>query len=239
MAGPGSRVLEIGAGLGSLTIALAAAGAEVVAIEVDRKLMPALAEAIEGAGRVRLLAEDALGADWAAVLGPDPGPWTLAANLPYNVAVPVIMRVLETEPRVQRLLVMVQKEVGERLTAGPGDAQYGAVSVRVAYWAEAQIVRRVPRSVFWPEPNVDSVLVLMQRRLPPDVPRTALWRVIEESFAQRRKTMRSAVVRLGYEPDAARIALDLCGVDPMTRPERLGLAEFACLARLMIERESS
>jgi 16S rRNA (adenine1518-N6/adenine1519-N6)-dimethyltransferase len=231
-------VLEIGAGLGSLTIALAAAGAEVVAIEVDSKLIPALEEAVEGVGRVRLRTEDALAADWAAVLGPDPGPWTLAANLPYNVAVPVIMRVLETEARVERLLVMVQREVGERLSAGPGDDQYGAVSVRVAYWAEARVVRRVPRSVFWPEPNVDSVLVMLQRRPPPvDVSRAALCRVIEESFAQRRKTMRGALVRLGYEPDAARAVLDHCGIDPMARPERLGLADFACLARLMIDRE--
>ena len=221
----------MGAGLGSLTIALAATGAEVVAVEVDRRLLPALEEAVHGFDRVRLVAEDALDANWAEILGPGEGPWTMAANLPYNVAVPIVMRMLEAEPRVERILVMVQKEVGERLTANPGDAQYGAVSVRVAYWAEARMVRRVPRTVFWPQPNVDSVLVSIIRRPPPlDIDRAALWRTIEVSFGQRRKTMRGALVRLGLEAADAERALALCGIHPQTRPERLGLADFACLA---------
>jgi 16S rRNA (adenine1518-N6/adenine1519-N6)-dimethyltransferase len=229
--GPRSRVLEVGAGLGSLTLALAETGAEVVAVEVDRRLMPPLEEVAGGLERVRLEVADAVRADWGALL-PHPGPWTVVANLPYNVAVPVVMGVLEREPRVVRLLVMVQREVGERLTADPGHPQYGAVSVRVAYRAEGSVVRRISRSVFWPQPKVDSVLVsLVRHNAPVEVDEDALWEVVGVSFGQRRKTMRGALVRLGMDSDQARDALARCGIEPRTRPERLGLPEFACLAR--------
>jgi 16S rRNA (adenine1518-N6/adenine1519-N6)-dimethyltransferase len=135
---PGSRVLEVGAGLGSLTMALAEAGADVVALEVDPKLVPALSEAVAPFGnRVRVVVADAMDADWAAILGPEGAEWAMVANLPYNVATPVVVRALESEPRIRRLLVMVQREVGERLAARPGDGQFGGVSLRVAYWAEA------------------------------------------------------------------------------------------------------
>jgi len=228
-------VLEVGAGLGSLTLALAATGAEVVAVEVDTRLLPALEEAVSGLDGVRLVGNDAMVADWGDVLGTAVGPWVMAANLPYNLAVPIVMRALETEPRLERFLIMVQKEVGERLVAAPGDDAYGAVSVRLAYWAEAKMKKRVPRTVFWPQPNVDSVLVSLVRRPPPvTVAREALWRMIEVSFGQRRKTMRGALVRLGLSSvDAAR-TLAICGVDPRTRPERLGLESFARLAELAL-----
>lgn len=235
--GPGDRVVEVGPGLGSLTVALAETGAEVLAVEVDQSLVPALVEAVSGfaRGRVRVLVEDAVRADWASLLAGDR--WVMVANLPYNVAVPVVMRVLEGEPRVARLLVMVQREVGERLAASPGDEQYGAVSARVAYRARARVVRRVSRSVFWPRPNVDSVLVLMDRRPPPveveEVEEEALWRVVREAFAQRRKTMRGALVRLGLSRDQARVALEGCGIAPEARAEQLGLEAFACLARAL------
>jgi 16S rRNA (adenine1518-N6/adenine1519-N6)-dimethyltransferase len=233
--GPGSRVLEVGAGLGSLTLALAVTGAEVVAVEVDTRLLPALEEAVSGLDSVRLVGKDAMVADWGEVLGTAAGPWVMAANLPYNVAVPIVMRALETEPRLERFLIMVQKEVGERLVAGPGDDAYGAVSVRLAYWAEAAMKKRVPRTVFWPQPNVDSVLISLVRRPPPvAISREALWRMIEVSFGQRRKTMRGALVRLGLSAEDAARTLALCGVDPRTRPERLGLETFACLAELAL-----
>jgi 16S rRNA (adenine1518-N6/adenine1519-N6)-dimethyltransferase len=231
--GPGSRVLEVGAGLGSLTLALAMTGAEVVAVEVDTRLLPALEEAVSGLDSVRLVFKDAMAADWSEVLGTAQGPWVMAANLPYNVAVPIVMRALETEPRLERFLIMVQKEVGERLAAAPGDDAYGAVSVRLAYWAEAALKKRVSRTVFWPQPNVDSVLISLVRRPPPvSISREALWRMIEVSFEQRRKTMRGALVRLGLSPEDAARTLGLCGIDPRTRPERLGLESFACLAAL-------
>src|SRR5439155_19047897 len=154
--GAGSHVLEVGAGLGSLTQALARAGADVVAVEFDRSLIPALLETTVDFARVRVLEAAAVKADWAALL-PGPGPWTMVANLPYNISVAVVMRVLEAEPRVDRMLVMVQREVGERLAAVPGSVAYSAVSLRVAYRADARVVRPVSRTVFWPQPNVDSV----------------------------------------------------------------------------------
>jgi 16S rRNA (adenine1518-N6/adenine1519-N6)-dimethyltransferase len=228
--GPGSHAVEVGAGLGSLTLALAETGAEVVAVELDRRLAPALHEVLADRPAVRVEVVDALRANWSDLLG-HTGPWTMVANLPYNVAVPVVMRVLEREPRVTRFLVMVQREVGERLTAGPGDPQYGALSLRVAYRAEAKVARRVPPSVFWPQPGVESVLVSMARRVPPvDVDEAALWEVIAASFAQRRKTMRGALIRLGMTAARAEHTLARCGIDSRARPERLGLPEFACLA---------
>jgi 16S rRNA (adenine1518-N6/adenine1519-N6)-dimethyltransferase len=226
-------VVEVGAGLGSLTAALASTGAEVLAVEIDRSLVPALAETVEGFANVRIEVTDAVSTDWPSLLGrPGTGPWKMVANLPYNVAVPVVMRVLDSEPRIERLLVMVQREVGERLAASPGDEQYGAVSLRVRYRAEAKVVRRVPRSVFWPQPNVASVLVSITRRPPPvQVDEAALWEVIRVAFAQRRKTMRNALLRLGLGTKEASMALAECGVEESARPEQLGLEEFACLAR--------
>ena len=232
---PGSHVLEVGAGLGSLTRALAERGAFVVAVEIDRRLAPALEESVGAFDRVHIEVTDALTADWRALLG-DPGPWTMAANLPYNVAVPVVMRILAEEPRVRRFLVMVQREVGERLAARPGDPQFGALSLRVAYRAEASVVRKVSRTVFWPQPNVDSVLVSLIRRPPPvEVDEEALWGVVDEAFGQRRKTVRSALTRLGLERDEAARALAECRLDHQVRPERLGLADFACLAEHVLK----
>jgi 16S rRNA (adenine1518-N6/adenine1519-N6)-dimethyltransferase len=228
-AGPGTRVLEVGAGLGSLTSVLARAGAEVVAVEVDARLIPPLREVAESFGKVRVVEADAVTADWSRVL-PERGPWIVVANLPYNVAVPVVMRLLEREPRVERLLVMVQREVGQRLAASPNDPTFGAVSLRVRYWAEAAVIRPVARSVFWPRPNVDSVLVSLIRQPPPvDVDRETLFHVIEESFSQRRKTMRGAMVRLGLDRSSAEAVLSACGVVSTARPEELGLDTFACL----------
>ena len=225
-----SHVLEIGAGLGSLTQALARTGAEVVAVEFDRALVPALQEVVADSPNVRIEVRDAMKSDWGKVLA-GPGPWDVVANLPYNVAVPVVMRLLDEEPRVRRFVVMVQREVGERLVARPGEEQYGAVSVRVAYRADGRLVRRVARSVFWPQPNVDSVLVSLVRRPPPVVvDQVALWRLVEESFSQRRKTMRNALVRLGLDALRAEALLADCGIEPKARAEELGLEELARVA---------
>jgi 16S rRNA (adenine1518-N6/adenine1519-N6)-dimethyltransferase len=228
--GPDGHVLEIGAGLGSLTQALARTGAQVVAVEFDRALVPALQEVVADSPNVRVEVRDAVKADWGAVLA-GPGPWDVVANLPYNVAVPVVMRLLDEEARVRRMVVMVQREVGERLVAGPGEEQYGAVSVRVAYLAEGRLVRRVSRSVFWPQPNVDSVLVSLVRRPPPvDVDQASLWELVEEAFAQRRKTMRNALIRLGLDAAEAETLLAVCGIEPKARAEQLGLEELARVA---------
>jgi 16S rRNA (adenine1518-N6/adenine1519-N6)-dimethyltransferase len=211
-------------------VTLAGSGADVVVVETDPRLVVALEEATSSEGRVRVVHEDAMRADWGTLL-PGPGPWAVVANLPYNVSVPVVLRLLEEEPRVDRMLIMVQREVGQRLAAAPGEEQFGAVSLRVAYRTKSRVVRPVSRTVFWPRPNVDSVLVSLVRRPPPVVvDERALWRVVDEAFSQRRKNMRGAMIRLGLGPDAAVAALAACGVDPSARPEQLGLTAFACLA---------
>lgn len=224
----------MGAGLGSLTVALAGAGAEVLAVEADRALLPALEEATAGVpgGRIVLVHADATRVDWEDLL--DRGPWRMASNLPYNVAVPIVLDLLERAPGVDPMVVMVQREVGERLAAGPGEPGYGAVSLRVAYRATARTVRRVPPSVFWPEPQVESVLVRLDRHPPPvtALPE-AVFRLIDEGFAQRRKTMANAVIRLGTPRAQAEAALERAGIPPRARAEDLGLAEFARLAEVL------
>jgi 16S rRNA (adenine1518-N6/adenine1519-N6)-dimethyltransferase len=226
-------VIEVGAGLGSLTLALAATGARVRAIEFDRALLPALHEVTDGVENVDVAAADATRVDWASEL--KDGPWILCANLPYNVAVPVVMAVLEDGPMVERLVIMVQREVGERLVAGPGDEHYGPVSVRVAYRATRELTRRVPPTVFWPRPKVASVVVRLERLASPpvEVEPDRLWRVVDTGFAERRKTMRSAVVRLGVDPGRADGLLRGQGIDPRSRAEQLSLREFARIAEAL------
>lgn len=233
--GPGDRVIEIGAGLGSLTVALADTGAEVLAVEFDRALLPALGEVVDGDPRIHVLHADAMRLDWEAALGAEPGPWVLCANLPYNIATPVVLDVLHSVQRVRSLLVMVQREVGERLVATEGTDAYGAISVHVAYHARASILRRVPPTVFWPKPTVGSVLLRLERLPEPVVAtdETALLRVVDEAFAQRRKTMRNALRRLGLDAAHAAAVLVACGVDPSARPEQLGLETFALIAEAL------
>ena len=228
-AAPGTRFLEIGPGLGSLTIALANAGAEVLAVEIDRRVAEALRESVGETLGVEIVEADALRVDWASVLGDRE--WRMASNLPYNVAVPVIMELLERAPRVDPMLVMVQREVGERLAARPRTGAYGAVTVRVAYHGTVTVVRRVGTKVFWPEPNVESVVVRLDRREPPvRAPRERVLRLVDEGFAQRRKTLASALVRLGVARDAARSALERAGLDVSSRAEQLSIEDFGRLA---------
>jgi 16S rRNA (adenine1518-N6/adenine1519-N6)-dimethyltransferase len=231
--GPGDQVVEIGAGLGSLSLALAETGAAVTAIEIDRYLVPVLRAEVEPHG-VRVIEGDALRLDWDAVLGhsdgPSPGPWVLVANLPYNVATPLVADLLDYVPAIGRMLIMVQREVGERLAAGPGDAAYGAVSVKVAYWATARVVGRVPANVFLPRPNVESVLVSVERRPVPAVdpelaPATAIFPLVRAGFAQRRKMLRRSLEGL-VTPEV----FDRAGVDPAARPEELDVVAWGRLA---------
>ena len=228
--GAGDRVVEIGAGLGSLTLALAATGAEVLAVEFDRAIVPALKEVVAGDARIRVLAADAMRVDWTDVLGE--ASWTMASNLPYNIAVPLVLEILEHATGIGRFVVMVQREVGERLAAGPGEEAYGAVSVRVSYRAAARVVRRVPPDVFWPAPKIESVVVRLDRldAPPVDADPERLWAIVDAGFAERRKTMRNAVRRLGLTAEDADRALVAAGIDPQVRAESLGLLEFARLA---------
>jgi 16S rRNA (adenine1518-N6/adenine1519-N6)-dimethyltransferase len=231
--GPGSLVVEIGAGLGALTLALAETGATVVAVEVDRHLVPLLHDQVGPAG-VRVVVADALTLDWPAVLTtPGRAPteaWAVVANLPYNVAVPVVLRILDEAPTVVSLLVMVQREVGERLAAGPGVKAYGAVSVKVAYHATARVVGRVPASVFVPRPKVESVLVRIDRRPevavdPEAVTAGALFALVRAGFAHRRKMLRRALA--GIVPPEVFAA---AAIDPEARAENLSVEDWGRLA---------
>jgi 16S rRNA (adenine1518-N6/adenine1519-N6)-dimethyltransferase len=237
--GPKDAVLEIGAGLGSLTVALAATGARVLAVERDRALLPALRDVLAGAGAdgVDVVVADAMRMDWpSALAGADR--WAMASNLPYNVATPLVLELLAAAPAIDTLLVMVQREVGERLAALPGREGYGAVSVKVALRADAEIVRRVPASVFWPAPKVASVLVRLRRlpRMRVATDPAVLFRVVDEGFAQRRKMMRSALRRLGLGPAEAERALARAGIPPRARAEEIGLEGFARLAQVVEHR---
>ena len=223
----GDRVVEIGAGLGSLTVALAATGANVLAIEFDGKVLRALEEVTAGLPNVELLQADAMTADLAALGGSEA--FTVCANLPYNVAVPIVMRSLESAPLAMRMVVCVQKELGDRLCASPGDEAYGALSLKIAYRARAERVRRVTRAVFWPEPKVDSEVVRLTRTAEPPVGATPgrLWAVIDAAFAERRKTIQNALRRMGCEAGRAGEVLAACGIDPRARPEVLSLQDFS------------
>lgn len=225
--GPGDRVVEIGAGLGSLTLALLETGAEVTAVEIDRRLLQILREVVEPAG-AHVVGGDALTLDWSSLLA-GPG-WVLVANLPYNVATPLVADLLDGVPAIARMLVMVQREVGQRLAAGVGDPGYGAVSVKVAYWATARLVGRVPPSVFLPEPAVESALVAIQRRPSPavdraDVEPAELFALVRAGFAQRRKMLRRA---LSGRVDAEVFAR--AGVRPEARAEELDVEAWGRLA---------
>jgi 16S rRNA (adenine1518-N6/adenine1519-N6)-dimethyltransferase len=232
-------VLEIGPGLGSLTLALVDAGHDVVALELDDRLAAVLRTVVADAGaeaRVRVEHGDAMTADLAALLTPAPSPRACVSNLPYNVAVPVVVRMLEEADAVERILVRVQREVGERLAAGPGDAQYGAVSVKVAYFAEAQVVGLVPPTVFVPKPKVDSALVRLRRRAAPPVSvpsADGLFALVRAGFAQRRKMLRRSLVPL--LGDATPDVLEAAGVAPTARAEALGLDDWAAVARSAAE----
>jgi 16S rRNA (adenine1518-N6/adenine1519-N6)-dimethyltransferase len=227
--GPGSNVVEIGAGLGSLTVALAETGASVTAVEVDRGLVPVLREVVGGLPNVRVVEADATTVDWNALLaGHDE--WTLVANLPYNIATPLVADLLDEVPAITTMLVMVQKEVAQRFAAGPGSKVYGAVSVKVAFWGTARLVGNVPASVFVPRPNVDSALVRIERGPQPagftDSDRERLFALVRTAFGQRRKMLRRSLagVVTPAQFGAAKIS-------PEARPEDLGLEAWVALTR--------
>lgn len=222
--GPGGHVVEIGAGLGSLTLALAETGAHVVAVEVDRGLVPVLREVVADQEHVEVVEADAMTIDWSELLAAHDD-WTLVANLPYNVGTPLVCDLLDQVQRITTMLVMVQREVAERFAAGPGSKQYGAVSVKIAYWAAASVVGTVPASVFVPRPNVESALVRITRRPPPDTDPTVLFDLVKTGFGQRRKMLRRSLADVVSSEQFA--AAD---VAPDARPEQLALAEWCRLA---------
>ncbi len=225
--GPADRVIEIGAGLGSLTMALEATGAAVTAVEIDKGLLPVL-QAVVGPN-VRLVHGDAMTLDWRQVLGFIPG-WVMVANLPYNIATPLVADLLDGVPAIDRMVIMVQREAGERLVALPGNPQYGAVSVKVAYWADASLVGHVPPTVFLPRPKVDSALVSIRRRPTPavdpaKVDADTLFRLVKAGFGKRRKMLRRALA--GMVPPGG---FEAASVRPDSRAENLDVHAWGRLA---------
>ena len=224
---PDDVALEVGPGLGSLTLGLVDAVRHVHAVEIDPKLAAALAETVK-APHLTVHAADALRVRAGAF---DPPPTMLVANLPYNVAVPVVLHLLAELPTLRGGLVMVQKEVADRLTAGPGSKVYGVPSVKLAWYADARPAGRVPPAVFWPVPNVDSGLVAFTRHAPPGgAARPAVFAVIDAAFAQRRKTLRAALAGWAGGPGRAEELLVAAGISPQARGEALTVAEFAGIA---------
>ena len=220
------RVLEVGAGAGSLTLGLCTAAAHVTAIEVDRWLLPVLEETLAGVPNVDVVHSDVLSLDGGSITANK-----LVANLPYNIATTVVLKILEEAPQISELTVMTQREVGERLAAGPGSKTYGQTSVMVAYFADAIVVGRISRKVFYPVPNVDSVLVRIVRRpTPTEVDRDALFDVIRAAFAQRRKNLRNNLAEIAGSSSAAERALEAASVAPGARGETLSLDDFVRLA---------
>ena len=231
----GEQVLEIGPGLGSLTLALLEAGAQVSAVEIDPPLaqaLPTTAQARFPEAKLQVFTADAL-----TIIGPESidgaTPTRLVANLPYNVAVPIVLTVLEKLPSIQTVLVMVQAEVADRLAATPGNKIYGVPSAKVAWYASARRTLTIGRNVFYPVPNVDSALVKIERRHHPDTAATReqVFAVIDAAFAQRRKTLRQALAGLAGSAGAAQEALERAGVSPTARGETLDIDQFAAVAQ--------
>jgi 16S rRNA (adenine1518-N6/adenine1519-N6)-dimethyltransferase len=234
---PGERVVEVGPGLGSLTLGLVEAGASVVAIEIDPVLAGQITETVKARfpdADFEVVLSDAL--DVTAL--PGEPPTALVANLPYNVAVPVLLTMLQRFDSLERVLVMVQAEVADRVAAVPGSKIYGIPSVKAAWYASARRAGTIGRNVFWPAPNVDSALVYLERREPPSTsaPREQVFAVIDAAFAQRRKTLRAALSGLFGSGAAAEAALRAAGVDPSARGETLVVEQFARIAEQLDQR---
>lgn len=231
--GPDDVVLEIGPGLGSLTLGLLATGASVIAVEIDPALVEALTETVadlapEAASRLHVVAGDALRVTELPL-----NPTALVANLPYNVAVPAILTALERFPTIRHGLVMVQAEVADRLAAPPGSRTYGVPSVKIAWHASARRVATIGPSVFWPVPRVESALVRIERRDPPqtEAVRSEVFACVDAAFSQRRKTLRAALADWAGSAAIAETLLRSRGIDPSRRGESLDVTEFASLAQ--------
>ena len=231
---PGAAVLEVGPGLGSLTLGLVEAGADLTAVEIDGRLAALLPSTIERflpGARLRVIHADAL------VTTEIPLETTVVvANLPYNTSVPIVLHLLATLPKIQRVLVMVQAEVAERIAAGPGSKAYGAPSVKARWYGTWSVAGAVSRQVFWPVPNVDSLLVAMDATAPPgdETLRQVVWELVDHAFATRRKMARGALASyLG--PDRVSDVITRAGLNPEDRGEVWTLEDFVALARVWVD----
>lgn len=223
------HVIEVGAGIGSLTLALAETGAHITAIEIDDDLIPLLHSNVGHLANVRIVHADAMTLDWETLLAGHSS-WHMVANLPYNVGTPLVADVLDTVPRITSMLVMVQREVAERLCATPSTDAYGALSVKVAWWADARIVGTVPSTVFLPRPNVESALIAIDRHPSPapDVDPSLLFSLVKTGFAKRRKMLRGALAGT-----VATETIEAAGIDPESRAEQLDLDSWIRLTRVV------
>jgi 16S rRNA (adenine1518-N6/adenine1519-N6)-dimethyltransferase len=228
----GTTVVEVGPGLGSLTLGLLETGATVVAVEIDNRLADQLpltvAAATGGTATFTVVTADAL-----SITSLDPSPSVLVANLPYNISVPVVLHFLEHFPALERGLVMVQSEVGQRLAAPPGSKIYGSPSVKAAWYGEFKLAGNVSRQVFWPVPNVDSVLVSFERRDAPgtEAERLATFALIDAAFQQRRKMLRQSLSVVLGDSGAASARIEAAGLAPTARGEELTVRDFLAIAR--------
>ena len=228
---PGDRVLEIGPGIGTLTQGLAEAGADMTAVELDKKLPAVLAETLKGYDNVRIVPGDILKVNIPEIMGDKP--FKVAANLPYYITTPILMALLERHLPITHMVTMVQKEVALRMVAKPGGKDYGALSVAVQYYTEPEIVLDVPPRSFIPAPEVDSVVIACKVRETPAVEvqdEKMFFRVVKAAFGQRRKTLANALKGGGLPKEQVRDAMERAGIDPTRRGETLSLHEFAQLA---------
>lgn len=237
---PGDRVLEIGPGIGTLTQGLAEAGADVTAVELDKKLPAVLKETLKAYDNVRIVRGDILKVNIPEIMGE--APFKVAANLPYYITTPILMTLLERRLPITHMVTMVQKEVAERMTAKPGSRIYGALSVAVQYYTEPEIVLDVPPRSFIPAPEVMSVVVSCRVRKEPAVAvqdEKLFFRVVKAAFGQRRKTLMNALKGGGFSKEAVRDALEQSGIDPTRRGETLTLEEFGRLADAFAAEENA
>jgi len=236
---PRDVVLEIGAGIGTLTQALASRAKTVLAVEFDRVLLTLLKETLREQGNVIMVARDALKLDLKDLPKDTPRPNKMVANLPYNIATTIILNYLERFPELKSYVVMLQKEVGKRVIANPGGKEYGAVSIKIRFYCHAEIISPISRKVFIPQPKVDSVIVKLQRHTVPPVAVTDpsfLFKTIAAAFSHRRKTLKNALItyRLGA-PEKIDTALKMSRINPIRRAETLSLEEFAILSHNLQE----
>ena len=229
--GPGDLVLEVGPGIGTLTQALAETGADVKSVEIDTTLLPVLAKTLEGYSNVEIIPGDILKTDIAKITGGRP--FTVAANLPYFITTPIIFALLEEELPLERLVVMVQKEVGERMTASPGGKEYGPLSLALQFYSEPHMAIQVPARDFMPAPKVDSTVVVCEKRAVPavDVPARLFFKVVRAAFSQRRKMLSNCLKSIVPAGHTAGEWLERAGIEASRRGESLSLEEFGTLVK--------
>lgn len=237
--GPGDKIIEVGPGIGTLTREMASRAQNLMAVEIDKNLIPILEDTLEDYDNVKIVNEDIIKADIRGLIDENlgGGPVKLVANLPYYITTPIIMRFLEENINVTDIVVMVQKEVAERMNAQPGGKDFGALSVAVQYYCDTEIVAKVPRHLFVPQPNVDSIVIALrirpERKYKVD-DEDLYFKVVKAAFGQRRKTLLNSISSMGnLAKDQVKEALEEAGIDPKRRGETLSLDEFAILSNVI------